>query len=96
MGRRLQFSLGRLMGAIGIFAIGLWMVRAALDTERIEIAAAAAIALPIVLGAAVGKLFGAAGSGAASVAWAYWLLAFALVGMAAVGAMVSQLVKWIW
>jgi hypothetical protein len=84
------------MGAIGILALGLWLVRAALDSERIEVAAIAIIALPIILGAAIGKLFGNAMTGAAIIGLAYWLLAFSAVGIAAIGGMISKLAKWIW
>lgn len=96
MPRRFQFSLGRLMRAIGIFALGLSLLRAARNSESVEVAAAAIIALPIILGAAIGKLFGNSMTGVAIFGMAYWLLAFAALGMAAVGEVVSQLVKWIW
>lgn len=96
MRRRFQFSLGRLMAAIGILAVGLWLVRVALDTERLAVVALAAICLPIILGAAIGKLFGSAASGAAIVGLGYWFVIFAVIAMAAVGALVSQLSKWIW
>jgi hypothetical protein len=62
------------MGAVGILAFGLWLPRAALDSERIEVAAAAVVAVPIILGAAIGKVLGSAITGAvngmvAHVAW---------------------------
>lgn len=84
------------MAAIAIFALGLWLVRAALDTESFEVVAAAAITVPIILGAAIGKLFGSAASGVAVVGLAYWFVVFAIIGMGAVVALVSQLARWIW
>ncbi|HVX12410.1 MAG TPA: hypothetical protein VHC22_14605 [Pirellulales bacterium] len=93
MTRGYQFSLGRLMGAIGIFALGLWLLRTALDTERIEVAAIAVLAMPIIVGAAVGKLFGNAMTGVAVVGIAYWLLVFAALAIGAIGGIVA---KWIW
>jgi hypothetical protein len=96
MSRRFQFSLGRLMGAVGIIALGLWLLRAALDSERIEVAAAAVVAVPIILGTAIGKLLGSATTGAENGIVVWWFLVFAAIGIASVGAVASQLLKWIY
>ncbi|HVX15020.1 MAG TPA: hypothetical protein VHC22_27765 [Pirellulales bacterium] len=102
MTRRFQFSLGALVWVIGVFAVALWFVRTALDSAGIEIVAASVLLLPIILGAAVGKLFGGAAAGDVSVAQSYcllaalaWLLAILAIAMETVGKMTPQLAQWI-
>jgi hypothetical protein len=95
MSRRFQFSLKGLVWAIGVFAVALWFVRATLDSAGIEIVAAFVLALPIIVGAAVGKLFGVAAAGDFSVAQSYCLLAILAIAMEAVSKMISQLAQWI-
>lgn len=95
MARRFQFSLQRLLTAIALFALALGLLRAAFDSGRGDVALVAMLAQPIILGAAVGRLFGGAAKGVVIVAMIYWLLGVSVLGIAAVGAMVSQLAKWI-
>lgn len=72
MGRRFQFSLGRLLSAIALFALALCLLRVALDSP--ENALVAIPAFPVALAAAVGRLFGRAGVWGVSVVVTYCLL----------------------
>lgn len=72
--RRFQFSLGRLMTAIAMFALALCLLRVALDSP--ENALVAIPAFPIALAAAVGRFFGRAGVWGVSVVVIYCLMVF--------------------
>jgi hypothetical protein len=84
MNRRFQFSLARLFSAIGLLALALWLLRVALDSP--ESAVAAIAAFPVVLGSAIGSLFGRGGVAAITVVVIYcflgWMLLAALTVMA--------------
>jgi hypothetical protein len=64
--------LGRLLVAIALFGLSLWLLRVARDSP--ENSAAATAAFPIVLGSAVGSLCGRPGVGAIAVVVLYCLL----------------------
>ncbi|HWB09301.1 MAG TPA: hypothetical protein VG826_08760 [Pirellulales bacterium] len=73
---RFQFSLGRLLAAVALFALSLWLLFVARESP--ENGTAAAAAFPIVLGSAVGSLLGRAGIGAMAIIVVYCLLGWLL------------------
>lgn len=77
MSQPFQFSLGRLMAAIALFALSLWLLRVARDSP--ENGAAATAAFPLLLGSAIGSFFGRAGVGAITILVVYCLLGWLLV-----------------
>jgi hypothetical protein len=77
MSQPFQFSLGRLMAAIALFALSLWLLRVARDSP--ENGAAATAAFPLLLGSAIGSLFGRAGVGATATVVLYCLLGWLMV-----------------
>jgi hypothetical protein len=72
-----QFSLGRLLVAIALFAVSLWLLRVARESP--ENGAAATAAIPLVLGSAVGSLLGRASIGAIAIVVVYCLMGWLLV-----------------
>lgn len=90
MPRRFQFSLGRLMSALAIFALALWLLRVAIDSDRADVVLSAFLGVPVIVAAAVGRLFGKAVTGAAIAVLAYWLMAVLAAGIAAI-AMLANL-----
>lgn len=71
-----QFSLCRLLVAIALFALSLWLLQVARDSP--ENGAAATAAFPIMLGLAIGSLFRRAAVGAMAVVVIYCLLGWLL------------------
>jgi hypothetical protein len=72
--RRFQFSLGRLMTAIAMFALALCLLRVALDSS--ENALVAVPAFSVALAVAVGRFCGRAGVWGVSVVVIDWLRVF--------------------
>lgn len=72
-----QFSLGRLLIAIVLFALSAWLVRVARESP--DNSAAATAAFPLVLGSAVGSLLGRVGVGAISIVVVYGVLGWLMV-----------------
>ena len=79
MSRRLQFSLGRLLSAISLFALSIWLLRVAIDSADNRLAAVAAF--PIVLSSAIGRLFGRGLVVATSVVLIYCALALVVIAI---------------
>lgn len=77
MCQSLQFSLGRLLTAIGLFAVCMWLVRVARESP--ENGAAATAAIPLMLGSAIFSLLGRPGVGAIATVVAYGALGWLLI-----------------
>jgi hypothetical protein len=75
--RRFQFNLRRLLSAMALLSVALGLLRVAVDSPDNRLAAA--LAFPVVLGSAIGSLFGRGSVGAVTVVVAYCFLVWILV-----------------
>jgi hypothetical protein len=73
------------MSALAIFALAMWLVRVAIDSDRADVVIPALIAVPVAVAAAVGRLFG----NAIIAALGYWMLAMLAIGIGAIAKLAS-------
>jgi hypothetical protein len=82
MSRQFQFSLRGLLNAVALLPVALGLLRVAVDSPDNRLAAT--VAFPVVLGSAVGSLFGRGAIGAVTVVIAYCFLVWLVVCVLAI------------